>query len=274
MTQHNPQPVANQIEDFRGEDPLMKNFGLEFLLTVLAILAVSPLAIASSEAAERLIERGDRFFDKREKGRKWVDRAVGCYEKALAVDSQSVEASWKYAQAALWVSAHTEDEEEQIRLIRQSIDVTRRAIQIDEQSVAAHYWLGIGFAKYGEAKGVMNALGLVDPLRRQMRRVIELDESFAGGGAWRILGWINYKLPGVAGGSDEKAVEQLEKSRELDPSHLLTHLCLAEIYRLDDLPKKARWHLDFIINAPFNKERKPEEIEIKAAAKEMREKLP
>jgi len=103
--------------------------------------------------------------------------------------------------------------------------------------------------------------------------VIELDPAFAGGGGYRVLGWIRHKLPGVAGGSDEKAIELLEKAVEVGDGHLLNHLCLAEIHRLNDRPKEAKKHISIILEAPIREERKPEDEETKAAAKEMLEKI-
>ena len=252
----------------------MKPLQLSMLVSAIMLMMCSGILAAEERPSKRLIKRADRFYAKRGKGRKWVERAAGCYEKALAVDPKSVEASWKFAQAAYWIGSHTEDEDEQLRILRQAIDITKRAIRIDKKSVESHYWLGIGLAKYGEVKGILNALSLVEPIRKQMRRVIELDAGFAGGGGYRILGWISHKLPGVAGGSDEKAIELIEKALKLDHGHFLNHICLAKIYLENDRPGKAREHLEFIIEAPARKIRYSEDLETKEVAKEWLAKLP
>jgi len=239
-----------------------------------AVICVALLTLAANVAGEesrasKLTAKGDRFYQRRDKGRKWVEKAKECYEKALALDTRNVEASWRLARAAYWLGDREEQREERIRLFRQAIDVAKRAVAIDDESVESHFWLGISYAKYGEAVGIMKSLALIEPIRKEMRRVIELDESFAGGGAHRALGWIYHKLPAVAGGSDEKAVEHLKKAIQQDRTHLLNHLCIADIYRKTDQERLAREHLEFILEAPFNAERRPEEIEIKAGAKSL-----
>ena len=50
------------------------------------------LYIAGPE--DRLIKSGDRFYDRRGK-RQWCVKAIEAYEKALALNPDSVPASWK-----------------------------------------------------------------------------------------------------------------------------------------------------------------------------------
>jgi tetratricopeptide (TPR) repeat protein len=230
-------------------------------------------ARASSANAKRFIERGDRLFAKRGQGERWVRRAMECYEKTLAVDTRNTEASWRFARASYWIGIHVDDPKKSIVAYRQAIDLTKRAVAIDPRSVANHFWLGVCLAKYGEAKGVLDSVGLVEPIRKQMRVVIELDESFAGGGAHRLLGWMEYKLPGVLGGSEDRAIEHLDRAVELRRSHLLNHLCLAEIHRSRGSFDKAKKHLRFILEAPYEKDRRPENELEKSAAKDMLEQI-
>jgi len=217
--------------------------------------------------------RGDRMFAKRGSGERWVRKAMTLYEKALAVDAGNTDASWRYARGSYWIGLQEDDSEKSVRAYRVAIDLTKRAVAIDPKSVANHFWLGVCLAKYGEAKGALDSLSLLEPIRKHMRIVQKLDETYAGGGAQRTLGWIEYKLPGVLGGSEKKALELLNRAVEIERSHLLNHLCLAEIYRTRKEWTKAKKHLKFIIAAPFQPDRKPENELEKAAAKEMLEKI-
>lgn len=244
-----------------------------FLLFVVLLLGSAGAADAAESMAEKLIKRGDRYFANRGKSVKWVRKSMECYEKALAVDTKNLEASWRYARGSYWIAEYVEDEKERTRVFKQAIDMTKRAISIDDESVENHFWLGISYAKYGEVKGIMSSLGLVEPIRRQMKRVLVLDETFAGGGAYRVLGWINHQLPGIAGGSDKKATEQLEKAVRLDKGHLLNRLCLAEVYRQTGKLRKARTELEFIVEAPFEKDRRPENVREKEGAKDLLKKI-
>ncbi len=239
-----------------------------FVLAVLAsIVVLIAVPLSANEAATRLIKRGDKFYGNRGKGVKWCVKAIECYEKALAVDTENVEASWKYAKASYYLGQRTEGDEKKLAIFKKGIDVAKRAVSIDDKSVGAHFYLGVSYGKYGQAKGIMNSLGLVDPIKKEMARVIELDESFLFGGAHRVLGKMYQKLPGVAGGSTEKAIEHLKKAVKLGPKYLLNHLFLAQSYLAADEDEKAKKELQFVIDAPLQKGWEPEGKEEKEKAK-------
>jgi tetratricopeptide (TPR) repeat protein len=224
---------------------------------------------ATAGPGDRLIERGDKFYGKRGLGRQWCVKAVECYEKALALDTKSVAASWKMSRACYWLGVHTEGDDEKLAIYKKGIDVAKRAISLDPKSVESHFWLGVSYGKYGETKGVTNSVALIDPIKKEMQTVIELDEKFEGGGPHRVLGRLYHKVPGVLGGSTEKAIEHLEKAVAIDKSRLLNHLFLAEVYIAEKKVKKAKEHLQFIVDAPVEPDRAPENAEEKAQAKEL-----
>jgi tetratricopeptide (TPR) repeat protein len=241
------------------------------LITILIALLAAPLL--ANEAADKLIARGDKFYGNRGKGVKWVVKAIECYEKALAVDNESITASWKFAKASYYLGAHIEGDDEKIAIFQKGIDVAKRAVSIDDKSVEAHFWLGVSYGTFGRAKGVMNSLGLIDPIKKEMAKVIELDESYCAGGAHRVLGKMFLMVPGVAGGSNEKAIEHLEKAVKIGPDRLLNHLFLAQAYVATDQKEKAKAELKLIIDAPFEKEWRPENEEEKVKAKKLLEEL-
>jgi tetratricopeptide (TPR) repeat protein len=240
---------------------------------VLALLLLSPLATGADDAAAKLIKRGDKFYTNRGRGVKWVAKAIQCYEKALAVDTKSVEASWKLAMASYWLGCETEGEAEKLKIFQKGIDAAKRAVKIDDESVECHYWLGVCYGKHGETKGVMNSISLIEPIKKEMARVIELDETYACGGAYVVLGRMYYKLPGALGGSNEKSVEYLKKALKIDKGHLLTYLFLADTYLEMDKEEEAIKALKFIIEAPVQKNREPENESEKAKAKKLLEEL-
>ena len=62
-----------------------------------------------------------------------------------------------------------------------------------------------------------------------------------------FLGRVFFKVPGFAGGSKEKSLEHLQKSKELGPEDALTRVYLAET--LLDMKKvdEAKAELDFVL---------------------------
>jgi len=245
-----------------------------FVLSVLAaIVILIAVPLSANEAAVKLIKRGDKFYGNRGKGVKWCVKAIECYEKALAVDTESVEASWKFAKASYYLSSHTEGDDKKLVIIQKGIDVAKRAVKIDPKSVEANFYLGVSYGTYGRAKGVMNSLGLVDPIKKQMAKVIKLDEKYLFGGPHRVLGKMFMMVPGAFGGDNEKAVEHLEKAVKIGPKNLLNHLFLAEAYIATDQDAKAKKEINWILAAELQKGLEPEGKAEKEKAKKLLEEL-
>jgi tetratricopeptide (TPR) repeat protein len=235
-------------------------------VTLVALLTAGPL-LADDDAAAKLIERGDKFFARRGKGAKWVEKSIECYEKALAVDTKSVAASWRLARSCYTLGGKQEESATRLKTYQKGIDAAKRALQLEDGSVECHYWLGVCYGKYGETKGIVNSLGLLPHIKKEMNRVIELDENYAHGGAWVVLGRMYNKVPGAFGGDNDKSLECLEKAKKLDGNHLLTHLFLADTLLDLDRREEAVKALKFVIDAPVQKDREPENADEKKLAK-------
>ena len=73
----------------------------------------------------------------------------------------------------------------------------------------------------------------------------------------------------MAGGDNAKAGENLKKAIAIDESRLLNHLFLAEVYIAEDEKENAQKHLKFVIDAPYEEHRRPENEEEKEQAKKL-----
>jgi tetratricopeptide (TPR) repeat protein len=179
-----------------------------------------------------------------------AQRAVELYKEVLAKDPQNVEALWKLARMHYWIGSHTQDKKAKLKVLQEGILYAKRAISLQEDCVDCHYWLGVNYGVYGEAKGVLKSLSLVEPIKEEMNRVIALDPDYRGGAAYRILGRLYFKLPWFAGGSKKESVRYLRKALQLDPKSFLTRVFLAETYLSMKKRDLAREHLLWVINAP------------------------
>ncbi len=69
-----------------------------------------------------------------------------------------------------------------------------------------------------------------------MDRVLELNDKYDNGGAYIIVGRINYISPG---GSYEKAIKCYEQAIEMGPRRTTAYLFLGELYLHEHLFEKA-----------------------------------
>jgi len=111
-------------------------------------------------------------------------------------------------------------------------DAARRncemSVAASSTSAQAHFWYGVSMGRWGESKGIMKALFMIKPIRREMNAALALDPDL--GGARRVLGEMLWQIPGLAGGDKKKALAEFEAAVRLSPSHTANYLPLAEAY--------------------------------------------
>lgn len=217
-------------------------------VAVVAALILGLGWVAQAEQVSELMAKADALWPKRGDLAK-LKESMELYEEILAQDPTSVEALWKLSRACWWLGTHS-SEGEKMAIFEKGMDYGRRAVALREECAPCHYWLGVNYGVYGESKGVLKSLSLVDPIREEMKRVIELDPGFMHGGAYRILGRMAYKLPWFAGGSNRDSVEYLKKALEYGPNSFLTRVFLAETYLSMDEKELAKKELEWCLNAP------------------------
>lgn len=103
-----------------------------------------------------------------------------------------------------------------------------KAVAFSSKTADAHFWYGVSMGRWGETKGIMKALFLVKPIKREMQTTIALDPGH--GGAHHVLGEILWQLPGFAGGDKKQALKEFEEAVRLSPDYTANHQPLAEAY--------------------------------------------
>jgi tetratricopeptide (TPR) repeat protein len=215
------------------------------LAATLSFLALSALPGPAQEG-KTLIQQGDELYTGRADLSK-AQEALEKYRAAYASKEDVYGACWRIARAHYWVGDHTPDKAEKKRIFEQGIYYAKKAVEFAPDKPEGHYWLGICYGVYGEAKGVLKSLSLVKPIKAAMNKVLELDPAYDDGGPDRVLGRVYHELPGFAGGSKKKSLEHLLRSKELGPRVGLTRIYLADTYLSLDEVEKAREELEFVL---------------------------
>jgi tetratricopeptide (TPR) repeat protein len=212
----------------------------------------------------------------------YVERAVlakakearAKYEAALAAGENAFEASWRLARVCYWIGDHTGAKDLKKTIFLQGVEHAKKAVEIDPKRPEGHFWLGVCYGVYGEAKGVLKSLALVKPIKESMRRVLEIDPAYDRGGADRVLGRVYHEVPGFAGGSEKKSLEHLLKAVEYGPRVGLNLLYLADTYISLDRVEDARKTLETILTLEPLPDLIPETAEEREQARERLERKP
>ncbi len=243
--------------------PLFRPFALLAALALCLCLAATAGAATSAD----LIKQGDALYDQRADLAK-AKQAADLYAQALKADPKSEAAAWKLARVQYWIGMHS-PKDQKLEIFQKGVDAAKRAIALNPKSVPGHFWLGVNYGVYGSAKGIMESLSLIDPIKKEMATVIALDPNFEAGGPYRVLGRLYFKVPGLFGGDNEKAIENLETAVEKGPKRYLNHIYLAEVYFDEGEDPKGKKMLEMVVAGPVEPGYEPETAEWKAQAKKM-----
>ena len=197
---------------------MTRSWWLAFLLTV-------PTAEADPLT---LIQQADAHYILREEPEQ-LAKAIEAYQQALQSDPRNYEGSWKLAKA-YWYQGNYSSAKDKKPFFEKGIEAGRLAVENGPDRCEGHFWLGINLALYAESSGVFKALGLVDDVKKEVQRAMEIDENCECGGPQRVLGKLYAQLPFFKGGNKTKAAGFLTKSLQLCPKDTQSRIFLAEIY--------------------------------------------
>jgi tetratricopeptide (TPR) repeat protein len=232
------------------------------------------LATPQDPIVIKLLREGDLRYEKRAEAGEAL-KAEAAYKKALALDSASDEACWKLARVLYWMGSHEIDSGKKLAIHKDGIAFAKLALAANAESVPAHFWLGVHYGLFGEAKGVGQSLYLADFIKKEMEWVIKKDEGFMAGAAYRILGRLYFRLPGIEGGDYEKAIELLKKSLTFKPCNPMSRTFLADVYIAQGKKAEAVKELESVLLDPIDPEYEAEfKEEHEAARKRLRELAP
>jgi hypothetical protein len=115
--------------------------------------------------------------------------------------------------------------------------------------------------------GMMQGLRYRGRVRDALERVRAIDPSWQQGSADRALGWWYHRVPGLFGGSEERAEKHLRQALTYNPHSTATLYFLAEVLLERDKDEEARRMLQRVLDAPLDPDWTPEDRDFKAKAK-------
>ncbi len=207
--------------------------GTPLWLRIVLVISTSGLfAIgAPSRIPSGTFEWGDQAFkNRREKTSAFT--ALNAYREAFQAYPTDPNSGWRLAMACQFVGMRfVQEDKEKEQIFSEGRDAGIRALQEKEDCAACHFWTAVNMALYGQTVGPLKTLFTLQPIRKHLLRTIALEPGYAFGGAFRILGLIAWKLPGLFGGSDSDAKDFMMKSIEASPEEPMNYFFLAQLLK-------------------------------------------
>jgi len=236
-------------------------------LAIAFALATAAPAPAGAQEAPSLTQQSDELYAQRGDLEK-AKEALAKLQEALIAKEDPYGVYWRLARVQYWIGDHTPNKSEKKRIFEMGIYHGKKAVAAGPDKAEGHFWLGVCYGVYGEAKGVLKSLALVKPIKEAMRRVLEIDPAYDRGGADRVLGRVYHEVPGFAGGSEKTSLQHLLKAVEYGPRVGLNLLYLADTYISLDEVEKARQTLETILTMEPEPDLLPETEEERVQARD------
>jgi tetratricopeptide (TPR) repeat protein len=189
--------------------------------------------------------QADENFDKRGNPAN-ASLSLGLTKKFIAENPTTIEGYWKASRIAHWIADHETDRKKKLAQFEEGINFAKAGLAVSSDSVECHFWLAANYGSNGEVRGVLKSLFLVKPIRAELNEVVRLNPTYQGGGGYRVLGVVDYKVPGFAGGNRKRALEELNKAMAIDANNPFNQYYVAEYYSVTGNKAKALEHLDIL----------------------------
>ena len=131
-----------------------------FLLIVLLSFSFSMFA----QEAEEMIAQADGLYVEM-KDMAAAEEARDLYLKAMQVAEDKYEVFWKLSRILYYVGSNKEKKKDKKTIFSQGIYYAKRAVDLEPEKPDGYYWLGVSYGVYGEARGVLKSLFLVDDIK-------------------------------------------------------------------------------------------------------------
>jgi FimV-like protein len=235
------------------------------------LLSIVPLGAGQAPVADQL-KQADSLYKQYERTEKQeqLKQAVAIIDRLAQSDAGNYEIAWRRARAYYSLGDDAKGNSEKLRLFDQAIQSGKHAVDLKADGVEGHYWLGVSDGEYGQAKGLLKSLSMTKSIRSEMEAVIKINPAYQNGGAYLVLGKMDFELPGLMGGSNKRAVQEYEQGLKVAPSNLLMKVYLAESYIDAGRKEEARKLLNEVLNG--SGEQTPEVRDARKEAKKIYDK--
>jgi hypothetical protein len=193
-------------------------------------------------------------------------QAATMWASRLAQNPSDFEAAWKASRAHYWLGHHGDQQQRRLDL-ETGTEEGRKAAALQPKKPEGHFWMAANMGGLAESFGLRQGIKYRKPVKVALELVLAIDPSYLGGAADRALGRWYFKVPGMFGGSDKTSVEHLRRALTYNPQSTVTHYFLAETLLDMGRNDEARSELQQVLDAPFDPDWTPEDMEWKARAK-------
>jgi len=180
------------------------------------LAAVGALAVAGGAWAQPpLVAELDTVATRYHENPARLDAIRDALEQAVRADAHIANLVALARVSFIWGDIRATTSEQKLQAYDRGRKAAPRALELAPKSAAAHFWLGMNTASWGQTEGVLRSLFLLPTVQEEIRIVLDLDPRFTA--VYSLAGNVYYEVPGLLGGDLRKAEEMFRRGLEQDP---------------------------------------------------------
>lgn len=184
--------------------------------SLMGLVMVFMIAVVAAALDDEAIERADALYDDDR-----ADEAIALLDSVLPTartGAERAEVLWRLSRATLSVGERMEDADAEtsavLAMYERGEQYGIEAAEADPHNHLGYYWQSANVGKWGQARGILNALFRAGPMRDLLRQAIERAPEHAG--SYYVLGQLYAQVPGIISfGNNDYAVSLARKSIDL-----------------------------------------------------------
>lgn len=199
------------------------------IFAVIALVLLSVSVFAQEEDVDDLLA-GDLASKRNTKS--GLSELITIVEEELAEDPDSYSANWKYAALLYFYGDfYIDDAKTKKTYFTQCKEYAEKAVELNPDDAAGHYWLGIGYAMWSQANGILKSLFYADDVVDEMTECINIDPTYFKGTPYAVRAKVYSFAPGgISVGDTDKAYADLKKAFKYGEDYRVIYQIAAEVY--------------------------------------------
>ncbi|HWG32577.1 MAG TPA: tetratricopeptide repeat protein [Gemmatimonadaceae bacterium] len=225
---------------------------------LIALSLAIPGLSAGAQSAVAWVARGDSAYDARN-----ATAALEAYQKALAIDPNNYDASWRAARSQVDLALGESDAGKRSAMYKAAQDEAAHAIQVNPSGADGHFVSAEALGRMALTLGARDRVKYAGKVRDQALECLRIEPKHAGClhvmGVWnaevmRLNGFTRLIARNFLGGqvfsqaSWANARSYLEQAVTNDPRRIVHRLDLAKVYVDMGLPSLAKTEYQAVLS--------------------------
>jgi tetratricopeptide (TPR) repeat protein len=223
-----------------------------FYLVTLGVLLTLIVASVSFCANSDSIVTADELYAKRANHQN-VQQSIDLLQQYITEKPDNCDTLWRLARCYWYLGDHAVGKTK-LALFSKGKEYAEQAVKTDPNNINGHYWLASLLGSTGEARGILQSLFMVSPMKKELDICIQLDNKYAD--AHDVLAQLYWKAPGppLSIGNKKRAQEEAKSAVTNDPNNIDNWLHLGQIARDNKDYTTAREAFHQVLNLPDDPE--------------------